>query len=59
MTAAIVLLASAIVLAIWSLRPEPRHRTNPDVLKHYAVVGTADDEARHPGQGALPGLRHR
>jgi len=41
LTAAIVLLALAILLCILSLRPEPRHRTSAKLLKYYALEGTA------------------
>lgn len=46
LTAAIVLLALAILLCILSLRPEPRHRTSAKLLKYYALEGTASDEVR-------------
>lgn len=45
-TTAVALLALAIVTAIWALRPEPRHRTNPELLRHYATSGAEAGEIR-------------
>jgi MFS family permease len=42
--AAVVLLALAVLVAIWALRPAPRHRMNPELLKHYGTTGTGGDE---------------
>ena len=41
---AVVVLAVAIVTAIWGLRPEPRHHTSVKLLKHYGTAGIEDQE---------------
>jgi hypothetical protein len=42
--AAVVLLALAVLIGIRALRPAPRHRTNPHLLKHYGIHGAESDE---------------
>lgn len=42
--AAVVLLALAVLIGIRALRPAPRHRTNPDLLRHYGIHGAESDE---------------
>jgi hypothetical protein len=42
--AALVFLVLAVLVGIRALRPAPRHRTNPDLLKHYGIHGAESDE---------------
>jgi len=43
---AVALLVVTLALALSALLPEPRHRTNPELLKHYTRASSAMEEVR-------------